>query len=451
MPIIDKFYIKKETLEYIYNIDLTHNVPRIAPLVEPIPLEPYQKKALEYMLNKDRFCIFLGPGTGKTLIAISWILSVKPKNALIVTPKKVIDQYKKECEKYITETDITVINYEKLQKNHAVYNQRWDVVMFDESQYLKDFMSLTNRTVRELLEADYIYMFSGTPQDHCRYEIMSQLAVLDTRFLPLKTDFINRYFDVDEYYQPTNKEYRPKELTSMIEDVSYMADTEELLSLPESEFHEHEYEIHPLYNVLAKDRIITKDDMPELFDDENILADTPGVLLIRLLQITSGIFKTSENRIIKLPTDKIRALKDCIKTHNIKRALIYTWFQEEQEDIKEALNKYDCVCVNGKTKEKDSNRIIEEFKKGKHNFLIIQAKCGGAGLDFKEGVENIIFYTLPTSLITYTQCIYRIRRARIKHTCHYHYLLSRNGVDRKILRILNKKKSFNARVFKNLM
>lgn len=455
MPIIEQFTVDDETINYIYNIDLTHTIPQIAPLKEPegIKLKSYQRKVLELMLAKDRFCAFLGPGTGKTLIAISWILSVKPKNALIVTPNRVIDQYRKECEKYITDTEIEIINYEKLRTDTPIYQKKWDVVIFDESHNLKEYSSLTNRKIRELLEADYIYMFSGTPQDHCRYEIMSQLAVLDIRFLPLKTDFVNRYFEINEYYQPT-KEKRPEELSSMIADVTYMADTEDILTLPEAKFYEYEYKLHPAYYTLLKHRVLTKEELPELDEEEVVIADSPGSLMIKLQQMCSGII-SSDKRTIKFHSDKLRALKECIQEKKINRGIIFTWFAEEQEDIQKMLTEegYDCVCIRGETKRSDSDRIITEFKEGLYNFLILQAKCGGAGLDFKT-IEHVIFYTLPTSYIVYVQCLYRIRRATTNHICHYHIILSNDrtkGVDRKTLESLKKKKSFNMRVFKNLM
>jgi DNA replication protein DnaC len=68
-----------------------------APAIVDLPgitYKDHQKQALAKMQMYNKFGFFLGPGSGKTIIAIAFLKSFNIKSAIIVTPQKVISQYK---------------------------------------------------------------------------------------------------------------------------------------------------------------------------------------------------------------------------------------------------------------------------------------------------------------------------------------------------------------------
>ena len=87
-------------------------------IVEPDPvnkpLMEHQIEAVTRMITYPKYGFFLGTGTGKTLIAISFLMTMNLTKALIITPKKVIKQYKKELDKYIPNNQCVVTNYEQV-------------------------------------------------------------------------------------------------------------------------------------------------------------------------------------------------------------------------------------------------------------------------------------------------------------------------------------------------
>ena len=199
-----------------------------------------------------QFCIFLGPGTGKTLIALNYIDMCNASGLyLILTPAKAISQYIEQAKKYLpnanvfdykkilksdknkmTESDINVgiINYESA---HLIDTKiTYEALILDESHKCKNFSSEIHKIVRKI-PAKSTYLFSGTPQDKNRHEVFAQFYLMNPELMGVKYLFYERFFVLDDYYNPV-KEKRPEELAEIIEAVSYGDDSENLLDLPES-------------------------------------------------------------------------------------------------------------------------------------------------------------------------------------------------------------------------
>ena len=429
-------------------IDYTEEHAPIKPkYLSGITLEAYQEKALEYLLSNKKFCIFLGQGTGKTLITITALNSIfeteGDKKVLIVTPKKVIGQYLKEINLYLPNKDITVINYEQLKNLKDSY----DIICYDESHRLKNCSSGLNKTATAL-RAERIYLFTGSPQDKMKHEILAQLRILQPYLFPAKYKVWERYFVCDEYNNPI-KEKRSDELNYIIESMSYGDKTENLLDLPEMKhtlinchFKNKEY-----YDHLKTHKVVT------IPPDHEILVDSPGAHRMKLRQLCCGHVtyrrfdkNTCKETVAFIETEnpKLKPLIDLIET--LDSGVIYTQFDYDIETISGLFTTLGIshVCVNGKTK--NSDPLIQQFQEGKVDFLVIQSVSGNAGLNL-QNTNNVIFYALPESYIIFEQCMYRIRRRGQTKVCNYYYLISPGTIEKSIYRSLQNKKSFNNLMF----
>ena len=449
--IIHKFNTSKETLEYIKDINLSHKREiTYAPVIpDGIILKDFQMKALEHMLSHDRAGIFFGPGTGKTLIAISHILTTRPNKVIIYTPKRVIHQYKIEVEKY---TDYTVVSRPEDLKDHCILIINYDVahkvlieadlLVLDESHRAKDYSTRTNMSLRKLSKlVKEVYLFTGTPLDRNRSEIMYQLAILDDKFVPGKSNFLRRYFELDDYYTP-KKEIRPTELDIVIGDIVIAAQTDSVVALPPEI--EHVEKIHLESEIYTK---LSVDKVYEISPNNYIVGDSPGKLMNKLRQAANGHILDDDHQHHIVHKEKINKLKEILV--DIPTAIIYTQFDYDITYAEVAVNSLErtYVVVNGKTK--DSGPMIEWFKQGKVNYLIIQSNSGNAGLDLSN-TNNIIFFGLPLSNIVFEQCKARIRRIGQTKACHYYYLICAKTLEVDIFRKLKNKKSFTVNTFKKL-
>ena len=413
-----------------------------------ITYKNHQEQALAYMSKYNKFGFFLGPGSGKTIIAIGFLLSYNIKSALIVTPQKVIAQYKKELDKYIPGNSYIVTNYEQL---HKYIDHTFEAFILDESHKVKNFMSNANETCRLIAsKSTYTYLFTGTPQDKSRHELLAQIAILDPRVMSVKTRTLFRYFNQNDYFQPsTEKRAFSNELTSVIESYTWGKPTEEVVQLTE----EHDYiyfcQKSKAYDILVKDRVLAKEINGERF---RCVADNKGVLKIKLREICNGHIQlentSGDSKLKRVLCDKANQLTNILQT-KVDECIIYYEFDNDLLTIEPTLNSLGLTyhVVNGKTSKKNSATYIEEFKEHKVKILVMQSKSGNAGLDLTN-VNNIIFYSLPESYIVFTQCKARINRIGQTKECNYYYLICKDSIEEQMMSALKRKKNFSIRLFK---
>ena len=448
----DKLDIDKASLDVLKNGGIKYVTNFRAPNIKKIPgidLFEHQTEAVENMLTHSGYCLFLGQGTGKTLIALSFLYNMNRAGLyVVVTPAKVIDQYKSEAKKYLQrdwvildKLDVVpkdkkvlfVINYESASKlrGHTI-----NVLLLDESHRAKSYSSLINKTLRGL-NVGCCYLFTGTPQDKIQSEIMYQLAIINKLFVGGKTLFLNRYFILDDYFNP-KKCIRPDEINEMIKSVSTGYETEALVELTDKNVHKVMCgKISDDYKTLAKDKLLIKDGI-------TVVADSDVKARMKLRQLASGFCMSDDGEIIHSSKDKLNELKKLLT--KVKHGIIYTNFDQEIKDVLTILTEgVDCEYVNGKSKGNDQK--IRDFKDGKYPYLVINAKSGNAGLDLIV-TNNIIFYSLPESFIVFDQCQARIRRIGQTKACNYYYLLVPGSIDVDILRALTNKQSYSSKLFK---
>jgi len=414
-----------------------------------ITLKEHQDVAVHKMMQYYKYGFFLGTGTGKTLIAITWLLSKQPESCLIVTPQKVIGQYRAELDKYIPGNSYVITNYEQLSK---FKDQKFEALILDESHRVKNYSSNMNEYCREIAKnAEYVYLFTGTPQDKSRHDILAQLAILDERVMPGKTHTLERYFTFNDYFQPDKeKKEFSEELTAIINCYTWGKKTEDVVDLTK----ENNIIIkcpHPTewYDELKNKRIVL-----DSTSNTYCVADNKGVLRIRLREICTGILTTQDDKyvqsILEVESPKINKFRELIQT--LPKAIIYYEFTSSLNQIEQVLKeegkKY--VIVNGKCNTKKSTILIERFKYYREIYLVIQCRSGNAGLDLTN-TNNIIFYSLPESYIVFHQCKSRIRRIGQLKECNYYYLICENSIEELIYSTLKRKKSFTDKVFQNYL
>lgn len=426
-----------------------------------VKLKEHQIKAINIMLDTPRFGLFLGTGTGKTYIAIGFLINKLPNVTIVITPKRVIDQYANEVKTLASSFDvhtnfksfkestnnnkILITNYEQI-KTIASLGIKIDCLILDESHRAKDYTSNINEELRKITpKIKYVYLFTGTPQDSSRHNIFPQIALLHPEYMPTKSKFLDRYFELDDYFQPIYELSKlSDELTSMIEEYTWGQQAEDVIELTQ----ENEYVIecdHPTfaYDELLKHRIIQIKGI-------DIIADNKGVLKNKLRQIASGsIILKEQDEAVLLPNKKSKYLYETLTKNNINNGIIYSFFKADTKIITKVLDflnkKY--FIIDGSVKEKDSSNALKEFKSGKIDFMVMQAQSGNAGLDLSN-VNNIIFYTLPDSYIVFKQCKARIRRIGQTKECNYFYLLSKDTVDYQVYKALKSKKNFTDKLFR---
>ena len=433
-----------------------------------ITWKEHQKTALKLIGQYRKFCIFLGPGTGKTLIALGAIKmmetikmidnihNINNHNYLVVTPKKAIPQYVEEIKKYFptaniatdpkqlyifstsgfNEPRIAVVNYESV---HKFTNIKYFGVILDESHKAKNISSDINKVLCKI-NTQAMYLFTGTPQDKQRDEVFAQLKILNNNLCPLKYLFYERYFVLDDYYKPI-KEKHSDELEEIITKCSYGDKTENLIDLPQEVELVMPCDLGTLketYKKFKKDKVLKGKGWLAL-------GDSGAKHRTKLTQLCSGFIYDEEGKVHRTPFNPKQEGLELLLV-KCPQAIIYTCYNEEQVIVSEILKKANknFVCVNGTSK--DSAESLKAFKEGKVDYLVIQIVSGNAALDFPH-INNVIYYSLHDSYIYFEQSKYRIRRIGQTKKCNYFYIIVKGTVEPHRLRSLKGKKSFNNKEF----
>jgi SNF2 family DNA or RNA helicase len=480
LPIKNLFDIDTEVIHYLKTLNLLFDRESLG-VVDPAMfkgkqlgtitvdlLEDYQVKAVELMLKKHKLAIFLGPGTGKTMVYAAYLRIRKPRLTLITTVKNAINQVKEEFNILIPEFTIVCKNLEEARKEYKAgkdvilittvqalhegfLNPPWVTLIVDESHLSKGFENIYNRSLK-IIQKPYteVYLGSGTPQDKIKFEIISQLSILSDGFInPMgKTAFLQRFFLLDDYGNP--KKVRPerdKELSLLINSVSFGYSSEEVLKLPPK----HEFIINvqkksDLYDKLIKDKML-KTSLGVL------VADTPSLLRIKSLQILGGhlIIDDDETRVkevAEIPTNKPQAVIDIVNKE--PHAVIYVRFDHEGiligRELKRLDKKFKRVSTSTTEKRKEDN--IKAFKKGEIDYLIINSLSGGTGLNFQYRTNVAIFYTLPDSFVAIDQSEKRVWRKGQVSECRFYYLITEKTFENKLYNTVKvSKKTLSDKMF----
>ena len=418
-----------------------------------ITFKKHQDIALDYMSKNKQFCIFLGPGTGKTLIALNYIdMRHKDGVYLIFTPAKAIDQYITEAKKYLPYAEVFdyrrairkglstnpgikvgILNYESAHLVDTTVT--YESLILDESHKSKNYSSQIHKILRNI-KSNSTYLFSGTPQDKNRHEVFAKFHLMNPELFGVKYLFYERFFVLDDYNNPI-KEKRSDELSEIIEKVSYGDDSENLLDLPEC----NDYIVacslgdsKKIYDTFAKDKALKGKDW-------YALGDTPPKYRSKLTQLCCGFIMDETGVSHRTPYNpKAENFKDVIK--KCDKAIIYTCYDEEQAIVSELLQGKKFALVNGKLPKKACDENIKALKDGLIDYLVMQIQSGNAALDFPM-IDNVIYYSLHDSYIFYEQSKYRIRRLGKTNSCNYYYLLVKGSVERDRYRSIKNKKNFN--------
>jgi hypothetical protein len=200
---------------------------RVAPEIPPdlkAELRPYQVDGFHFLayLSTNHFGGILADdmGLGKTLQALAWLLWLRDQNTtgsrppvLVICPKSVMDNWHAEVARFapslrikiwsaqdldtfvhlLPTADLHVLNYSQLRSlGESLIPVRWQAVILDEGQYIKNPSSQTAQIARAL-KADHRLILSGTPIENRLMDLWSLMAFAMPGVLSSRAQFGKLY------------------------------------------------------------------------------------------------------------------------------------------------------------------------------------------------------------------------------------------------------------------
>jgi hypothetical protein len=370
--------------------------------------------------------------TGKTHTALNIAHTRGKQNVLFVTKKKAIYSIQEDYDMIDAGFKMMIVNYESI---HKLPDDNYDMVILDEAHGMGAFPKPSKRAVevRDVInncfDAEVIFL-SGTPTPESYSQIYHQLWVLGS--LSPFAGYKNFYMWAKAYVNIKQKRIGGLVVNDYTEaDVRLVEDTLKpyTMSFTQSEAGFHSYIEEEVLTVEAPEIVrsiakrLKKDRVVE-GKDEVILADTGAKLMNKMHQIYSGTVKFESGNSMVISPYKAEFIKNHFAG---KKIGIFYKFVEELNAI---------VDVFGK---ENITSDVAEFD-STNKSIALQVVSGREGISLRNA-EALVFYNIDYSATSYWQARDRMTTKDRKYNKVY-WVFSDCGIERKIYKVVNEKKTF---------
>jgi SNF2 family DNA or RNA helicase len=372
-----------------------------------LPLYDYQKSGIAWLAQLfdqeigGLLCDEMG--LGKTVQAFGLIGHAKKsgcKNILVVTPASLIFNWSREIDKFIPglehylhfgserifhpgqleKQNIVIVSYDLLTRDVSNFMKiKWDLVICDEAQALKNSDSKRHKCVKEL-DSQRKYLVTGTPIENSLTDLWSLIDIVRPGLMGSKREFQALLTDDIGDARKLSKFASPIILRRSVLEVA--KDLPELVTINErilptstfSSFYENARKsaVSEGKNVLSTINQFTQICCyPKLVDQS--YHDSQDAKIVRLLDILTNIKNTGE-----------------------QKAIIFTTFTESLELIRGVVERqlkpnYISI-IDGRVAANKRMAIIANFEQVEgFAVLCIQPQAGGTGLNIV-GANHVIHF-----------------------------------------------------------
>lgn len=424
----------------------------------------YQNYAKNFILAHKVSALFLDCGLGKTittLTAINELMydSFEISKVLIIAPLRVAQStWKEEIEKWNhlnllrysivvgdekerlkalkQNSDIYIINRENVDwlvtKSGIDFN--FDMLVIDE---LSSFKSNTSKRFKSLLKIrpyfERVVGLTGTPSSNGLMDLWAEFRVLDLgeRLGRYITHYRNEYFLPDKRNGAVIFSYKPQpnaeeRIYRRLADITISMKSTEYLKMPELILNELEINLDEEDQIKYKK---FKKEMVMTIQEKEIDAINAASLSNKLIQLANGSIYDNDNKFYEIHNKKLDKLEEIIESANGKPVLVAYWFKADKERIEKRF----------KVREIKTADDIKQWNMGMINLALIHPASAGHGLNLQSGGSTLVWFSLTWSLELYQQTNARLYRQGQKDTVVIHHLITKNTIDKDIMKSLKRK------------
>lgn len=448
-------------------------------LLIPKDLRKYQWRALKFTIAAKCCALFMDMGLGKTISTLSAIKSLfhtgeLKKPVLLIAPIRVIyGVWAQEATKWKHTRKLTfsivhgsmnarmralaqpahiyMVNFEgvkwlidyylRLSKNDKErFEKRWpfQMLVVDESTFFKDGSTQRFKALRKVLHLfERRVILTGTPTPNSLLQIWAQMFIVDLgeRLGPTYTGFRDRFFEKADYMGYTFKlrEGAKSYMENLLKPIVLRLEASDWLELP------------PIVNNYIHVSLPEQaQELYEKFEKEMFLElESAEVEALNAATLSGRCHQLANGAIYA--TDKEDGSKDWYPIHDAKVEALKEWISEldGQRAIIAYTFKHDLIRLRVLLPDapvlgpKNTPKIVEEWKAGKHQFVFAHPQSAGHGVnDLQTDCRRVMFFSLPWSGEHYSQLIARVgpaRRSGEKEPTVVDHLVSVRTVDEAIV------------------
>lgn len=398
-------------------------------------LSDYQVDAVRFLLNSPHpgSLLGLGPGVGKTFTSLAAASGYD--RVLIITPLSLMRNWENECQELLgfrprraykagpaphtTKRQWVTTNYDTVYR-HKGFVQPWDLIICDESILLKSKDAVRTKAIKKLREhAPHIWLLSGSPISRYVDDLYAQLEILYPKAFTSYWRFAREYCHVvtTKWADKVTGNKHNIDLRKEFRDMAYIRDRREVLaSLPEYTFEDVYLEMGEMQTQVYDD--LVHDFMTMLETGEEVTAVNKAVQLVRLQQAVSS----PRNFGVEWPDASIKAdyIEGRLDANEFELPMIiWTHWAPGAYVLHQRLQKAFPHLKTGITRSKDRHNddIIESFKNGKLDILIMSLGIGKYGHTLTNA-KTVLFHDKTWDGDAYIQALARVQRRGLMHRPH---------------------------------
>lgn len=430
----------------------------------------YQARAIRWIEDRPRCCLFLDMGLGKTVATLTAFARMQAdcmvERMLVVAPKKVAETtWSAEAAKWdhLRRLRVSLIagsaarRLEALRADADVYvvsrdNIAWlckqmrrppfDMLVLDELTSFKNHRAQRFKAVKALSPMmARVVGLTGTPSPNGLSDLWAQLYCIDLgeRLGKSHNRFMAQYFDVRMVnYIPvkvTPKKHTAGELRRLMGDITLCMQAKDYLKLPPMMVHDTPVELDPdtrrAYGEFERDSVLTL-AMEHGGGAKDIPAASAAALMNKLSQMANGAIYDEEGTAHEVHSEKLSALAEIVEAAQ-SPVLVFYQYRHDIPRIKETLKDYYVRKYEGPEE-------LAAWNAGEIDVLLAHPASTAYGLNMQGGGSVIVWFGTGWNLELYQQANARLHRQGQQKPVLVYRLLAKGTVDERACAALDGKK-----------
>ena len=336
-------------------------------------------------------------------------------------------------------SDVVIINYDGVEiVEDEIKKGGFDLIVVDEANYVKTSTTKRWKALNRILTPDtWLWMMTGTPAAQSPADAYGLAKLVNPSSVPKYAGTFK-----DMVMQKVSQftwvpRFNAQDIVFKTLQPAIRFTKDECLDLPDVLYTTREVPLTPqqekYYKKLKKDFYIQA-------AGEDVTAVNAGVMLTKLLQVSSGAIYSDSGEIVEFDVgNRMTALKEIIDEASHK-VIVFCPFRHGIEKILTELGKdgISCEAIHGDISATKRNDIFKNFQEKKDpHVLVIQPQAASHGVTL-HAANVVVFWSPVMSVETYIQCCARMDRAGQKNKMTVVHLQG-SPVEQKIYKMLQGK------------
>lgn len=402
-------------------------------------LYDYQRETALRLLGHPRGqLVVLSPGLGKTALSIVAADLDIPmdERILVVAPASLLRTWKREIEFWSIDPSVTIAHgsepdaaarwtlttYDMLVPTRmhkgqvrkraaaAWFHFKWPLAILDESVLIKSRSANRFKALSKMRAyLGKTWLLSGSPTTRHVDDLWGQLHVLWPRAFNSYWRFSNRYGVVDDgvWAKTVTGSRSDRDVKADNADLMIVVNQEDVLELPEYLFATVDCGMTGPQQRAYNDML---NDFVAVLDGKELSAAAKIAQLMRLQQIVSGLGDLDSDE-----SGKHDAFMETFDKYELP-AIVWTHWKANAKQLTERLRKarYKVVHVHGDLGQQERDDLIQGFKAGKHEILVLSLAVGKFGHTLINA-KTVHYIDKTWNADDYFQSLRRVRRIGLGH------------------------------------